>query len=330
MIVLVIGGLAVVVGLLILRPFSATSGYRRIRTRTRTQTADEVRYRELLRQLRDLDDDLAAGKLTEADQALLRAPVEREAADVLGRVTARRRTAESAGVTSGSASKATGSRPARGRGAGAGTTRWRRRTVVALALAAGLAGVTVLLVNATSPRGERQAISGDPAAGAAVPDSGPSGGASPSSTSRQAATPEQLAAIDAKATRVKQNPEDVGAHLELADAYAAAGVNQLAAVEYLAVTQLDPANAKANTYLALLAFQVGKAAEGKAMVDRVLAVNPKYPEALYVRGLILLMGLHEPQAAKADLNAYLAVAPFGSYRTAVETLIVLADSQDKK
>lgn len=320
-IALIIGGLAVVVGLVILRPFSSARGYRH----TRSHTSNEVRYRELLRQLRDLDDDLAAGKLTDADHVLLREPVEREAAAALRGVKTQGRAAGSGGVTS---ARSTNSPPPRDRDARA--RRWRRRTVTLLAVAASMAGVSILLVDATSPRSQGQTISGDPAAGTTMPGANRSTGTSAQGTGQQSATSEQLATIDAWVARVKQNPKDVSAHLALADAYAAAGATQLAAVEYLAVTQLDPANAEANTYLALLAFQVGQAAEGKSMVDRVLTAHPKYPEALYVRGLILLMGLHQPQAAAADFNAYLAIAPFGSHRTAVDTLLVLANSQDHK
>ena len=69
------------------------------------------------------------------------------------------------------------------------------------------------------------------------------------------------------------------------------------------------------------------AALGKAMADQVLAAHPNYPEALYVRGLILLIGLRQPQAAERDFIAYLAAAPFGSHRTAVVTLLALAQSQ---
>ena len=63
---------------------------------------------------------------------------------------------------------------------------------------------------------------------------------------------------------------------------------------------------------------------------RVLAANPDYPEALYVRGLINLMGLHRPKAAERDFSGYLAVAPFGSHRTAAVTLLALAHSQDHR
>jgi cytochrome c-type biogenesis protein CcmH/NrfG len=151
-----------------------------------------------------------------------------------------------------------------------------------------------------------------------------------SQAGRKSPSRQELAAVAAAEAQVKQNPKDVSAHLTLAEAYAAAGAGQLAAVEYLAVTRLDPANAEANTNLALLAFEVGRAAQGKAMVDRVLAANPDYPEALYVRGLINLMGLRRPKAAERDFSAYLAVAPFGSHRTAAATLRALAQSQDHR
>jgi cytochrome c-type biogenesis protein CcmH/NrfG len=325
-VMLISGGLTFVVGLLILRPFASARGYRHIRI----QTADEVRRRELVRQLRDLDDDLAAAKLTDADHVRLREPVEREAAAVLRRIKTHGRTAGSADVRSGAGAGSTKASPAHGRDAGAGARRWRRRTVASLALAAGMASVTILLVGAIGPRSGGQPISGDPAPGTAASPGNRSDGTSASDTWQQSATPEQLTAIDAAVARVRQNPKDVSGHLALANAYAIAGASQLAAVEYLAVTQLDPENAEANTYLALLAFEVGQASQGKTMLDRVLAAHPKYPDALYVRGLILLMGLRQPQAAERDLTAYLAVAPSGSHRTDVETLLVLASGQDRQ
>ena len=52
---------------------------------------DVDRRRALLRQLRDLDDDLAAGKLTEEDHHRLREPIEHEAAISLTRRPARSR-----------------------------------------------------------------------------------------------------------------------------------------------------------------------------------------------------------------------------------------------
>jgi len=202
--------------------------------------------------------------------------------------------------------------------------------VTLLALGGAAAGIAILLVGAVSSRHSGQTITGNSVAGAAPAAGRPDGSAPPAQSGRKPPTPQQLAAVAAAEAQVKQNPKDVSAHLTLAEAYAAAGASQLAAVEYLAVTRLDPTNAEANTNLALLAFEVGRAGQGRAMVDRVLAANPDYPEALYVRGLINLMGLRRPRAAARDFSTYLAVAPFGSHRTAAATLLALAQSQDHR
>ena len=114
-VVLISGGLTFLVGLLILRPFSVTDG----RLRARAHTPDDDRRRELLRQLRDLDDDLAAGKLTQDDHARLRDPVEREAAAVRGR-KAQRPAGRTAVVTAGPVQGSRASGPSKDRGAGAG------------------------------------------------------------------------------------------------------------------------------------------------------------------------------------------------------------------
>jgi len=341
--VLISGGLTFVVGLLILGPLSITG-----RLRERAHTRDDIRLRELLRQLRDLDDDLAAGKLTAEDHDRFRGVVEREAAALMDRASGPRPDRTAHGQEGGA-----GARPVtepvttapRGSGTPSHTSRWRRWTAAALVVAGAAAGVVVLLLNSVSARHPGQNITGTsvaapaplaanaggaPAAGrATAPAAGRQGGSaapSPSPPGKQP-TRQQLAAVAAAEAQVKQNPKDVSAHLALAEAFAAAGAGQQAAVEYLAVTRLDPANAEANTSLALLAFQVGRAAQAKTMVDRVLTADPKYPEALYVRGLVDLMGLRRPTAAQHDFRAYLTVAPFGSHRAAAATLLALAQGQ---
>jgi len=318
-VVLLIGVLTFAAGFVILRPFSDVPR----RSRARVPASDEVRRRELLRQLRDLDDDLAAGKLNSADHDRLAGPVQREAAAVLRR--ARRR-----GVAAGTrrvGAVAVKARPKTTGDARRAPKRWRRRTVTVLALGGGVAGVTLLMLGAVTPRTAGQTVSGDQVAGAAAPPgAATSDGAA---TSGQQATPEQLAVIDAAAQRVKDNPKDVRAHVALAQAYEAGGASQLAAVEWLAVTTVDPSNAEANTALAQLAYAVGQTEQAKTLLDTALAAHPKYPEALYARGLILIVALHQPKAAVKDLEAYLAVAPFGSQRTQAETLLVLARGQDR-
>jgi cytochrome c-type biogenesis protein CcmH/NrfG len=329
-VVILAGALTFVVGLLILRPYSGKAG----RPPVRGHDRDDDRRRALLRQLRDLDDDLAAGKLTAGDHTRLREPVEREAAAVLAR-KARGPAGDTPDprpkpVTTGPPPAPAATGPREGRGAGHGARRWSRRAATLLTLAAAATGIAIVLVGAVSARRPGQTITGNSAAGAAPGAASPGASAPAAQPGRKPPTRQQLAAVAAAEAQVKQNPKDVSAHLTLAEAYAAAGASQLAAVEYLAVTRLDPANAEANTSLALLAFEVGRAAQGKAMVDRVLAADPKYPEALYVRGLINLMGLRRPRAAERDFGAYLSVAPFGSHRTAAATLLALAQGQDHR
>ena len=318
------GGLTFLAGLLLFRPFSVTGGHLRVRA----SAPEDDRRRELLRQLRDLDDDLMAGKLTRDDHARLRDPVEREAAVVLAR-KAPGPAGSTAVVPPATRPGPAASGPPHGRGAAGRPARWRRRAVTLLALAGAAAGIAVLLVGAVSARHAGQTITGSSVPGAA-PAGSADGFAKASQSGRKPPTPHQLAAVAAAEAQVKQHPKDVSAHLTLAEAYAAAGASQLAAVEYLAVTRLDPTNAEANTNLALLAFEVGRAAQGKAMADRVLAADPGYPDALYVRGLINLMGLRLPKAAARDFDAYLAAAPFGSHRTAAATLLGVALSQEHR
>jgi cytochrome c-type biogenesis protein CcmH/NrfG len=190
-----------------------------------------------------------------------------------------------------------------------------------------VAGVTIVMINSASSRAPGQTITGDSVPGTTVPAMGQNSAAPAPAGSHKSPTPRQLANVAAAEAQVKRTPKSVAAHLTLASAYAAAGASQLAAVEYLAVTRLDPANPEANTSLALLAFEVGRPARGKAMVDRVLAADPNYPEALYVRGLIDLVGLRRPRAAERDFSAYLTAAPFGSHRTAAATMLALAQGQ---
>src|SRR5215469_10390206 len=161
-VVLLSGGLTFVIGLLIVRPFSAADGHLHVRV----HTPDDDRRRELLRQLRDLDDDLTAGKLTQADHARLRDPVEREAAAVVRR-RAQRPARGTAVVTSSTRSGPATAGPPQGRDPGRRTRRRPGPIATLLALAAGAAGITILLVSAVSSRHPGQTITGNSVAGAA-------------------------------------------------------------------------------------------------------------------------------------------------------------------
>jgi tetratricopeptide (TPR) repeat protein len=325
---LVAGGLAALCVLMVLRPFTTT---RHPTLALPDADPKSDRGGELLRQLRDLDEDLAAGKLDEDDHRRMRGPVERQAAEVLCHVENRRvenrrvenRRVENSRVENSQVEnrRADSPPPVEGR-------RGHRRAAAWIALpasAVAVACVVVLLSGALTPRGTGQTITGGAATGSSPQTSEPA----PQLGTNAQPAPAQLAAVEAAVARVRTSPKDVGAHLDLAQAYADAAAPQLAAIEYLAVTQLDPGNPSANTQLALIAFAAGQPAEAKEMVDTALRVNPRYPEALYARGLIQLMGLRDPTAAERDLRAYLATAPRGSHRASVESLLAIMSGPQK-
>ena len=318
---LVAGGLAALCVLMVLRPFASARN-----PALAPPEADQEGDRggELLRQLRDLDEDLAAGKLDEDDHSRMRGPVEVQAAEVLRRVENRRlenRRVEKrrAGNRRDENNRAVSPPPMAPR------SRGLRAARVGLSAGAALACVFVLLSGALTPRGTGQTITG----GAATESSSQTSEPTPRLGTNAQPSPAQVAAVEAAVARVRSRPRDVGAHLDLAQAYANAAAPQLAAIEYLAVTQIDPGNPSANTQLALIAFAAGQATQAKELVDTALRANPRYPEALYARGLIQLMGLGQTAAAERDLRAYLATAPRGSHRASVESLLAIMSGPQK-
>jgi cytochrome c-type biogenesis protein CcmH/NrfG len=291
-ITLVVVALAILAGLAVLRPFTAG----RSSALHADADPDEDLRRGLLRQLRDLDIELAAGKLSDEEHRALRAPVEAEAVVVLRRIDRR----------VGSGELTTGLREIRPVTRLTPISPRKRRLRLVAGFAGGLVvvgGAVVLLTGAVSPRQSGATITGGVAAQQGAP-----------------AASDPVAVAQA---RVQQNPKDAAAHVALADAYLAAGKSDQAAIEYLAATEIQPDNAAANTGLALIAFQSGNTADAKKMVDKVLAAQPKYPEALYARGVIELMGLNQTAPAKQDLDGYLNAAPFGSHKQTVQSLLAM-------
>ena len=291
---LLLGGLTALAALAVLLPLAAGR-------RGRGFEADapgEDRSRELLRQLADLDDDLAQGKLLPEEHQRLREPLERAAAAVLAA------TDEPAPEPAAAAP-----RPPR--------RRRRARWLAALVLlAAGSAGAYSLLLGAVDPRPEAPSAAPTPA------------GAEPAGQLLSAApTARQVAQVEAAVRRVTDHPRDPEAHVALARAYADAGQRQLSTIEYIAATRLDPGHPEASTALALVAFTSGEIKRAADLVDEVLRAHPRQPEALYARGVIQLMGLDQPRRARMSLEAYLEVAPYGSHREAVADLLRVIEAQ---
>lgn len=125
--------------------------------------------------------------------------------------------------------------------------------------------------------------------------------------------------------RGRESPGDVAARLDLAHRYLDAGRPGQAAPEYLAAIALDPDNAEAHAHLGLILHMTGRPEGALKAVERALASDPRYPEALFFKGVILLKGLNRPEEAAEALELYLQAAPFGSERQKATALLEDAD-----
>src|SRR5437867_4975458 len=132
-----------------------------------------------------------------------------------------------------------------------------------LLIAALIASVAAAVATVTLPR-----EAGDRAPGAPVTGSVPSG---PS-----------LASLEARA---KASPRDIPTQLALADEYAQEGRARDAIATYQAVLALDKDSVAALDGLALILVQSNENDGALDALDRVLALRPRDPDALCLKGL---------------------------------------------
>jgi tetratricopeptide (TPR) repeat protein len=124
--------------------------------------------------------------------------------------------------------------------------------------------------------------------------------------------------------RVLEHPNDLAARLDLAHRYLDAGRIEEALDEYAVALELDPDDAEAHAHIGLILY-ASRPQEALASVDRALETAPGYPEALFIRGAILLK-LDRPEEAIEAFEAYLAAAPFGQERRTAQQLIAEAEA----
>lgn len=252
----------------------------------------EDRRLALLLALRDLEESRESGALDESEYARLRAETEGRIARVLRALDARRTAPPSTRAT-GNGGRGGPSRPS--------GPRW---------VSAFLVGATVLVVtvptllSSVAGRAPGGLITGDLAGGGAPAD--------------------RLAFFE---TRVRAHPRDVAARLDLAHRYLDAGRVGEASDQYVAALRLDQDNGEAHAHLGLVLFTAGRPELGLEEVGRALRVEPRYPEALFFKGLILLEGLGRPRAAAEALRAYLDLAPFGAEREQAQRLLEDAEAR---
>jgi hypothetical protein len=125
--------------------------------------------------------------------------------------------------------------------------------------------------------------------------------------------------------RVKDQPDDLAARLDLAHRYLDAGMIEESLAEYAVALELDPDDAEAHAHVGIILYLSDRPLEALDAVDRALATDPGYPEALFFRGVILLRGLDRPQEAIVAFERYLDAAPFGAQRGSAQEMIAEAE-----
>jgi tetratricopeptide (TPR) repeat protein len=250
----------------------------------------------LLRALADLEEAHAEGALDESEYLRLRERTEARMTRVL-RAIDRRDAPQTGG---GVATAVTEPEPETDGHATRGATSTEPRTVPPWAVAVLIGGTVVAVLVASLARDAEPRVQ---------------------ATSPNASAQDPVAFFE---QRVEDHPDDLAARLDLAHRYLDAGMTQKALSEYAVALDMDPDDAEALAHVGLIFFQAERYDDALRYVDHALRTDPRYPEALFIRGVILLRGLHRPQDAIMALEAYLDAAPFGAEREKAKDLIAEA------
>lgn len=251
----------------------------------------EEQRRNLLLGLKDLESAHASGALNAEEHARLREQSEARIARVLRALEARSQPGKTADAKS-----------QLGYERRSGVPRWAALAVVGAAIAA---GTVPSLASSVSERQAGSTFTGT------IPGSSSPAAEDPLALFRE---------------RVRSQPEDVAARLDLAHRYLDAGRPRDALPEYLAVLELAPDNAEAHAHMGFLLYVAGRPEGGLQAVDRALSADPRYPEALMFKGVILLQGMNNPAAAVEAFRAYLAGAPNGPEADAARRMLAQAEA----
>ncbi len=128
-------------------------------------------------------------------------------------------------------------------------------------------------------------------------------------------------------SRIKNNPGDIAARLQLAAWYRDSGDLEKAIAQYEEVIKLDAGNENARLSLAELYYFTGQVDPALAQFDEVLKVNPDHQLALFRSALMLGQEKNDYRAAVKRLQHYIRVAGSGPD---VDQARMLAEAWQKK
>lgn len=114
--------------------------------------------------------------------------------------------------------------------------------------------------------------------------------------------------VDSLKKAAEQRPNDPQAQLAYARFLLAQQQYADALREYDATAKLDPKNAEALAYGGWIVFLANLPDQSLQRLDRAVAVDPKYPDAHFFRGMVLFRGKNQACPAVGEFQRYLAVA----------------------
>jgi tetratricopeptide (TPR) repeat protein len=252
----------------------------------------EASIDELQRQLEtayaaihELDEDLAAGRISKADHAELKSRSERQAAALVVRL---RRADAPAG---------------RPRATGSTGTRAGRRPALRSPLVLTLAGVALVSFGlAVGVLVARFSSDERPSMGASAPEPGGIVAGAPRAGS---AALERL--------RMEAEPENASTKKLLTFARLALDEGEIPAAitAYKRVLAREPKNPEALTHIGVILYQGNHVDEALRRIDEALVADPAYAPAHFDRAHILLNARRDYPAAARSLERFLALVPSG-------------------
>jgi len=143
------------------------------------------------------------------------------------------------------------------------------------------------------------------AAPAATP--GSAGDAAPGGTRQPPALDEGK--VQSLLTIIKSDPKNVGAHLQLANAYFDAERYPDAIKWYEEALKLDPKNPDASTDLGVSYYYSGRTDEALKQFETSLKINPKHAKTLFNKGIVLAFGKRDLPGATEAWQQVVQLAP---------------------
>jgi cytochrome c-type biogenesis protein CcmH/NrfG len=136
--------------------------------------------------------------------------------------------------------------------------------------------------------------------------------------------------ITALEARLAQNPRDLEALVGLGRVYLQTGQVAKAIEFYKRALEIDATNVSALSGMAMILAQAGHSDQALTLFDRVLAINPQVPMALLFKGRILYENKKDYAAAIASWEQFLRMMPQGGPADVVRGWIEEARREARK